>query len=429
MKSKAMSGAGARLAIRGPGGIGKTSVALAVFHSPELDEPFPRTRRFFVACQSITTASTFLFAIASSLNVKISQGDALTLVIKRLKEESAPLMLVLDNAESFWFDHEIQPRARKILQHICSIGTITLLLTIRGTEQPNVTKWDPLPLLGPLSLPDARHAFLAIVTDLEPDTSLDLLLKMVDYVPLAVSLLARRCQITSESAATLCSRWEKEHTELLKLGGGEPDNNIDISIKLSLDSPLMRNNPNALRLLRVVSYLPAGISDEAYGSMPFSGVELSAAEFLLRRLSLTYSQTPKWITTLEPIRAYMRRQYPPLADDLKAVENWHMNIANTHENYSPGHAKFPIASSKLTENSANISFILHAHIQQRKGLAAIAPQCWHFLTFCIGHAPVATCWICYSLRERMSLISIARDSACDDSVASCKSSASIGRRN
>jgi hypothetical protein len=71
-----------------------------------LDGYFPRTRRFFVPCQSVTTASTFLSAIASSLGVKISQGDALSLVMEKLKAESTPLMLVLDNAESFWFDYE-----------------------------------------------------------------------------------------------------------------------------------------------------------------------------------------------------------------------------------------------------------------------------------------------------------------------------------
>jgi len=101
MRSKVLSGAGARLVIGGPGGIGKTSVALSIFHSPELDGTFPPTRRFFVPCHSITTASTFLSAIASSLGVKISQGDAMALVMEKLESESAPLMLLLDNGESF----------------------------------------------------------------------------------------------------------------------------------------------------------------------------------------------------------------------------------------------------------------------------------------------------------------------------------------
>jgi len=169
IRSKALSGAGARLVIGGPGGIGKTSVALTIFHSTELDMHIPRTRRFFIPCQSVTTTSTFLSAIASSLGVDITAGNALKLVINKLKAEDIPLMLVLDNAESFWFDHEVQPRARAILRHICSIHTVTLLLTIRGTERPDVTVWDPLPLLGPLTLLHARDAFLQIATNLKPD--------------------------------------------------------------------------------------------------------------------------------------------------------------------------------------------------------------------------------------------------------------------
>ena len=372
VRSKSLCGTGARLVIGGPGGIGKTSVALAIFHSPELDGYLPRMRRFFISCQSMTTASTFLSAIASSLGVEISQGDALSLVIEKLKAENTPLLLVLDNAESFWFDYEIQPHARTILRHICSVHTVTLLLTIRGTERPNVTVWDPLPLLGPLGLPHARQAFLAIATDLEADTSLDHLLKMVDYVPLAVSLLARRCQITGESATILCDRWQKEHTQLLKVGGCDADDNIDISINLSLNSPLVRNNHNALRLLSIVSHLPAGISDEACNSMSLPDAELSAAEFLLRRLSLTYSPAPGWITTLEPVRAYIRRHRSPMPNDMSAVENWHMNLANTYGNYGPGDDEFRSASVKLAVNSANITFILRTHIQQCKDLAVIA---------------------------------------------------------
>jgi len=338
------------------------------------------TKRFFIPCQPVTTTSTFLSAIASSLDVDITKGDPLKLIINTLRAENIPLMLVFDNAESFWFDYKIQPHARTILRHICSICTITLLLTIRGTERPNVTLWDPLPLLGPFTLPHARDVFLQIATDVEPDASLDNLLMMVDCVPLALSLLARRCQIMGESAASLCSRWEREHIELLKLGGVEADDNIDISIKLSLDSPLMRGNGNALRLLSVVSHFPAGISNEACSSMSLTDAELSAAEFLLRRLSLTYSPVSGWITTLEPIRAYMRQQDHLQVDDLHAIENWHVNLASTHGHH-PDDAEFPLASGKLIVNNTNISFVLRSHIQQHRDLAVLANAILAFSAF------------------------------------------------
>ena len=380
MKSKLLSGTGARVVIGGPGGIGKTSVAHAIFHSPELDGAIPHMRRFFVPCQSVTTGPAFLSAIASSLGVKNSQGDALASVMEKLRSE-VPSMLLLDGGETFWFDEGIQPHAQTILQHICSVRTLTLLLTIRGAERPNITLWAPLPLLGPLSLQDARQAFCAIATDINPDASLDRLLKQVDCVPLAVNLLARRCQITGQSAEVLCVGWEKERTELLKLGEHEPDDNIEISIKLSLESPLMRSNHNALRLLSIVSHLPPGISDEACSSISLSDEELNAAKFTLRRLFLTYSPTAGWITTLELIRAYMRQHHSPPADDLSAVENWHIDLANTHGNYQPGDAEFSAASAKLTVNSANISFILRTRIEQHKGLTGVPEAALAFSWF------------------------------------------------
>jgi hypothetical protein len=272
--SKVPLGLGARLVIGGPGGIGKTSVALKIFYLPELDALIPPRARFFVPCQAVTTASTFLSAISSSLGVEIAADNPLESMLRRLRAERGPMMLVLDNAESFWMNGEVQPRARAILRHVCNINSVTLLITIRGTEQPDVATWDPLPLLGPLGIEDARNAFLAIANTVQPSASLDLLLKKVDCVPLAVNLLGRRCQISGEDPIILSERWEKEHTRLLRLGDRNPEDNIDVSIKLSLDSERM--NIAALRLLSIVSYLPAGIPDEAWNSLTFPDSDLSA---------------------------------------------------------------------------------------------------------------------------------------------------------
>ena len=107
--------------------------------------------------------------------------------------------------------------------------------------------------------------------------------------------------------------------------------------------------------------------------MSLPDAELSAAGFILRPLSLTYSPTPGWITTLEPIRAYIHQHNPPVPNDVFAVENWHVNLANTYGNYDPSDDdEFWIGSVKLAENSANINFILRAHIKQCKDLAATA---------------------------------------------------------
>ena len=60
-------------------------------------------------------------------------------MIKELKERSELSVLMLDNVESFWFDHEIQLHARTILRRICCVRAVKLLLIARRTERPNIT--------------------------------------------------------------------------------------------------------------------------------------------------------------------------------------------------------------------------------------------------------------------------------------------------
>jgi hypothetical protein len=71
---------GARLAIRGYGGIGKTSVALAVCHHPKVQAAFER-RRFFVECDTAETPTLLLQEIGSCLQIDLSQGNAIDLII------------------------------------------------------------------------------------------------------------------------------------------------------------------------------------------------------------------------------------------------------------------------------------------------------------------------------------------------------------
>jgi len=120
-----------------------------------------------------------------------------------------------------------------------------------------------------------------------------------------------------ESAVSLRSRWEREHIERRNSVAVKQTTALTYH-KPSLDSPLMRGNKNAQRLLSVVSYLPAGISNEAWSSMSLADVELSVAGCrVCSQAFIADSPTPGWITTLEPVRAYMRQQ----VNDLRAIGN------------------------------------------------------------------------------------------------------------
>ncbi|KZT39836.1 hypothetical protein SISSUDRAFT_1060767 [Sistotremastrum suecicum HHB10207 ss-3] len=289
--TKLCSGAGAHLIIRGPGGVGKTAIARAVLHHPSIARTFG-SRRLFVSSEGRDTSSLLFSANATELGLAInSSSNLLQEIISSFKSDSRHLLFVLDNVETIWYSQD-QTAIRELLQHLASIPSITLLFTIRGSEQPYPVKWDPLPPLGALSPEAAHEAFSAIAGD-HSHSCLDGLLKGVDYMPLAITLLARLAQI-GESIPSLCDRWQSERTDLLQLGRHDPEENMGLSIQMSLTSPLMRENLRNMWLLSLVSYLPSGVPVRNLSDMMnVPQREISPAIHTLKRLALVSEDPPQ----------------------------------------------------------------------------------------------------------------------------------------
>src|SRR6201996_7570694 len=368
----------AHLVIRGPGGIGKTSVALAVFHHHSMDILF-RQERYFVRCEAAETASLLLVAIASSLDVDLSQGNALKLVIGALNARSSPILLLLDNAETCWYSSH-REHIRTILQHISAMRHITLIMTMRGTELPNVASWNTLEPLQSLTLEAARETFLAIAREQQAGHALDQLLGEVDCIPLAVALLARISQASNDNPTDLRKAWLREHTELLKLGSIREDN-LEVSIKLSLESQPMKESPLALRLLGIISYLPDGAPTTNMCELTeFQPNALRDAAHTLKRLSLAYDSPGIHLTTLSPIRAYVRKNHEIFPSDIQAVHKWYLALANLGA-HSPGDAKFLVASDQLTPEKGNLAHIFSNLISSNTDLDSLSENVLNYSNF------------------------------------------------
>src|ERR1700730_16552140 len=69
------------LAILGPGGIGKTTVALAILHDNDIRQMF-QGRRYFVPCEAVTSPHSLLQYIHQVLGIhqQGSFGDPLTVL-------------------------------------------------------------------------------------------------------------------------------------------------------------------------------------------------------------------------------------------------------------------------------------------------------------------------------------------------------------
>jgi hypothetical protein len=88
----------ARIAILGAGGMGKTTLAKAVLHHPEVVSNFEQ--QFFVACDSATTA--LALAALIGLHAGLKPGKDLTKPVARYFANSPPSLLILDNFETVW---------------------------------------------------------------------------------------------------------------------------------------------------------------------------------------------------------------------------------------------------------------------------------------------------------------------------------------
>ncbi|KAH9913301.1 uncharacterized protein B0H18DRAFT_1049404 [Fomitopsis serialis] len=298
----------ARIAILGPGGIGKTSLILIAMHSDPVEETFGM-RRFFFRCDAASTPQGLLSAIASEL--RISGEDLLSKVIAYFSSIVGPTLIVLDNFETSWEPFETRQQVEDILNRLASIRSLVLVITLRGSERP----------LGPVNL-------LAISDASHDDPTVGALLRHLDNVPLAIALMANLAQY--ESTTSLLDRWDAEHTSMLTRGVKDRLSNLEISIKLSLDSPRMLSEPDARELLSLLAYLPDGVSDAKHlGDIAPALSHPMRSAATLKQVSLAYSDDTRYLAVLAPIRMYIREHHPPNRDNLAAMRQYYESLADT----------------------------------------------------------------------------------------------------
>ncbi|KAJ7266504.1 hypothetical protein C8J57DRAFT_1717872 [Mycena rebaudengoi] len=197
----------AHISILGAGGMGKTSLAIAALHNPQVKAKY--SHRYFVPCHSSPTCTELAATIAD--HVGLEKGSNM---------------------------------AKKI--------------TLRGAEHPSKVKWTHpfLAPLKPLSNVAARQTFIEVADDGHDDASIKELLELTGNLPLAVSLIAS--VTSSEGCAKALSRWKLESTWMLS-DGYDQRSSLDISTMLSYTSSHM--TPGAQELLSILSMLPDGLAD------------------------------------------------------------------------------------------------------------------------------------------------------------------------
>ncbi|KAJ7122495.1 hypothetical protein C8R43DRAFT_933201 [Mycena crocata] len=297
-----------RVAILGPAGIGKTSLARAALNHAYVTEKYLH-QRYWVSCESAPTVGDLISSVALALGLEAYGGGISNAVIRTLAATSACL-LVLDNLETPWEARNTRNQVEGFLALVADIPHVSLLITMRGQERPLNVRWTRpfLPPLMPVSDIAARQIF-SDISDIEDETSLGDVLSHTGNLPLAVTLMASVASV--EGCNGTLTRWKREKLSLLSEGHFK-ESNLEMSLRFSLSSPRIKSNPEVLRLLGLLSLLPDGASDDVLSNASPSNHFLRDKLTLLRT-SLAYHGTDGRLKSLPPIREFVKKINGPTA--------------------------------------------------------------------------------------------------------------------
>ncbi|RDB30870.1 hypothetical protein Hypma_005893 [Hypsizygus marmoreus] len=318
----------ARVAILGTGGIGKTSVALSVLHDDQVAARFG-DNRLFISCEAATCADHIIGDLAFSLHMAVDgvSCQLLDAVLEHLK--LSPFLIVLDNFETPWDILDARSEVETLLQELTSLTTVTVLLTIRGSQHPAGIDWtDLLPPLQPVDMSSALEIFRTISRKM--DDHAEKLIRAVDCVPLAVTLLANLAAVDGETTEALWHRWCDESVAMVERGNDRLTS-LDCSIQLSLSSPRIRRGPGALKLLSLLSLLPDGMSSETFRSLERGipgNTQIKKGISTLRQNALVYVDSAGSTRILSPIRLYMYSHHPPSSETRRFLQDYFLTLAS-----------------------------------------------------------------------------------------------------
>ena len=336
--AQTMVPSGAPLGIVGPGGIGKTTLALKVLHDDRVRAHFGR-QRFFITCEGANGPEEVLFQLATKLGIRPSQNMYLWSAVLDELHSRQRTLLVLDNFETIWSPtNEVTREASEIfLAQLVVNDELTVIVTTRGNTLPESFTWSNIKTaeLDTLSSTAALQTFEdlsyiepAILEANRERDALVVLLREVDYMPLAVTLLARLDDLPSR----LLREWREHYTEVLEADrhdGTRRELSVQVSIKISLTHlPTETVDIRPRQLLSVLGQLPAGLFQSVANELHSTITNLDSAKQVLLRHSLVYSGGLGELRMLSPVRHYVNHILPMTNAIRSATEQIYMNICH-----------------------------------------------------------------------------------------------------
>ena len=251
-----------RVCILGPGGMGKTSVSLAVVELPFIKERFLGGNMIWVPCIEATSATLLLEILYIQLQVPGDKQVTLEKIISELNASKQPRLILLDNFETPWnAPGGTQKQVSDILRKLAMLSHIAILVTMRGTYPPcDDIEWQSQ-TVQPADDAACRRIFHDINPGSKNDPDVDSLMAVLGYMPFAVTLMANLGKRGKYTAKELLKEWHTTGTDMLFVPNSS-EKSMNRSISLSVDSEFVKQNPDALLLLAILSLLPAGTTKQ-----------------------------------------------------------------------------------------------------------------------------------------------------------------------
>ncbi|KAJ7581620.1 hypothetical protein C8J56DRAFT_1168364 [Mycena floridula] len=342
----------ARFAILGTIGMGKTALALKVMQDAQLLACYLQYCLAWLPCIQATSFSFLVNTVRAALGLRANDTEnAHHAIIDELNSSSNPIILLFDNFETPWN------------------------VPVAPCEEIN---WREM-RIAPLQPEAAIQLYTAIDQKAQDEEELSELLEMLGHMPLAIKLMARTGRFMAGTVRQLIECYHKMGTAMLGPSkASDAQNSVSISISLSLDSPQIRREPDAYKLLSRISMLPSGTTFQALEELWALDIRhLPAAVEALLEVALLECRAGTYFV-LPVIQTHMLHSESAVQVSKLSMTKAACNFLTKHSCVTPGETSYEYDAAQRSIQEINLQVILlQSSSSETEFIQALLTLAWH----------------------------------------------------